>query len=184
MSIVAGALLVLGPEFVYLRDNFSYRINTVFKFYYQAWILLSLVAAFAITVMLSELRGVTATIYSVLIVFVMGLGLVYPLFSIPSKTDYFKSKNPQQRTLDGSAYLAGMMADDYQAIQYMKQLEDGVVAEAVGPGGGQYSEYARVATFTGMPTVLGWSGHEGQWRDASLQGTRANDIETLYTTSD
>jgi uncharacterized membrane protein len=142
------------------------------------------VAAFAITVMLSELRGVTATIYSVLIVFVMGLGLVYPLFSIPSKTDYFKSKNPQQRTLDGSAYLAGMMADDYQAMQYMKQLEDGVVAEAVGPGAGQYSEYARVATFTGMPTVLGWSGHEGQWRDASLQGTRANDIETLYTTSD
>ncbi|MGE5643114.1 MAG: DUF2298 domain-containing protein [Byssovorax cruenta] len=179
-----GVLLIIAPEFVYLRDNFSYRINTVFKFYYQAWILLSLVAAFAITVMLSELRGVTATIYSVLIVFVMGLGLVYPLFSIPSKTDYFKSKNPQQRTLDGSAYLAGMMADDYQAMQYMKQLEDGVVAESVGPGAGQYSEYARVATFTGMPTVLGWSGHEGQWRDASLQGTRANDIETLYTTSD
>jgi YYY domain-containing protein len=179
-----GVLLIIAPEFVYLRDNFSYRINTVFKFYYQAWMLLSLVAAFAITVMLSELRGVTATIYSVLIVFVMGLGLVYPLFSIPSKTDYFKSKNPQQRTLDGSAYLASMMADDYQAMQYMQQLDDGVVAEAVGPGGGQYSEYARVATFTGMPTVLGWSGHEGQWRDASLQGTRAHDIETLYTTPD
>lgn len=179
-----GVLLILAPEFVYLRDNFSYRINTVFKFYYQAWLLLSLVAAFAITVMLSELRGVTATLYSVLIVLVMGLGLVYPLFSIPSKTDYFKAKNPEQRTLDGSAYLAGVMPDDYQAFKFMHTLDSGVVAEAVGPGGGQYSEYARVATFTGMPTVLGWSGHEGQWRDASLQGTRAKDMETFYTTSD
>jgi YYY domain-containing protein len=179
-----GILLILAPEFVYLRDNFSYRINTVFKFYYQAWILLSLVAAFAITVLLSELRGVTATVFSVLIVLVMGLGLVYPLFSIPSKTDYFRAKNPEQRTLDGSAYLAGVMPDDYQAFKFMQTLDAGVVAEAVGPGGGQYSEYARVATFTGMPTVLGWSGHEGQWRDASLQGKRAEDIETLYTTSD
>jgi uncharacterized membrane protein len=56
-----------------------------------------------------------------------------------------------------------------------------VVAEAVG---GQYSEYARVSTFTGMPTVLGWPGHEGQWRDYALQGARNIDIEMLYTTPD
>ena len=56
-----------------------------------------------------------------------------------------------------------------------------MVAEAVG---GQYSEYARVATYTGFPTVLGWPGHEGQWRDSSLQGSRQQDIETLYTTPD
>jgi uncharacterized membrane protein len=73
------------------------------------------------------------------------------------------------------------MPDDYQAFQFMQTLEPGVVAEAVGE---QYSEYARVATFTGMPDVIGWPGHEGQWRDASLQGTRQNDIQALYTTSD
>jgi uncharacterized membrane protein len=32
--------------------------------------------------------------------------------------------------------------------------------------------------------VLGWPGHEGQWRDNSLQGSRLQDLETLYTTSD
>jgi uncharacterized membrane protein len=181
LLISLGVLLILGPEFVYLRDNFFYRINTVFKFYYQAWILLSLVAAFAVAVMLSELRGLASTMYSILIVVVMGLGLVYPIFSIPNKTDNFKGSNPQQRTLDGSAYLATSMPDDYRAFQFMQTLEPGVVAEAVG---GQYSEYARVSTFTGLPTVLGWPGHEGQWRNNALQGTRQADIETLYTTPD
>jgi len=181
LLISLGVLLILGPEFLFLRDNFFYRINTVFKFYYQAWILLSIAASFAIAVMLSELRGLSSAIYSTVIVIVIGLGLVYPIFSIPNKTDSFKANNPEQRTLDGSAYLANTMPDDYKAFQFMRGLEPGVVAEAVG---GQYSEYARVSTFTGMPTVLGWPGHEGQWRDASLQGTRQVDIESLYSTPD
>jgi hypothetical protein len=176
-----GVLLIIGPEFLYLRDNFGYRINTVFKFYYQAWILLSLAAAFGIAVMFSELRGVSSALYSVFIVLLIGLGLVYPAFSIPAKTDNFKANNPMQRSLDGSAYLANTMPDDYRAFQFMQTLEPGVVAEAVG---GQYSEYARVSTFTGMPTVLGWPGHEGQWRDYALQGARNIDIEMLYTTPD
>jgi uncharacterized membrane protein len=100
---------------------------------------------------------------------------------LPSKTDDFKFAHPEQRTLDGAAYLANTMPDDYQAIQFLQQLGPGVVAEAVG---GQYSEYARVSTFSGFPTVLGWPGHEGQWRDHALQGSREQDIETLYTTND
>ena len=179
LLISIGVLLILGPDFLYLRDNFGYRINTVFKFYYQAWIILSIAAAFAVAVMLSRLRGLVATVYAVTIVIVIALGLFYPVFSLPSKTDGFKANNPEQRTLDGSAYLANIMPEDYQAIQFMSLLEDGVVAEAVG---GQYSEFARISTFTGLPTVLGWPGHESQWRDAALQGSRRDDIQTLYTT--
>jgi YYY domain-containing protein len=179
LLISLGILLILGPDFFYLRDNFGYRINTVFKFYYQAWILLSVAAAFAAAVMLSRLRGLASTVYAVVIVIVIAAGLFYPVFSIPTKTDYFKANNPEQRTLDGSAYLASVMPEDYHAFAFMQNLEAGVVAEAVG---GQYSEFARVSTFTGMPTVLGWPGHEGQWRDNSLQGTRQDDIQALYTT--
>jgi uncharacterized membrane protein len=181
LLISLGALLILGPDFLYLRDNFGYRINTVFKFYYQAWILLSIAAAFTVVVLLAELRGLASILYTSLMIVVIALGLVYPVFSLPNKTDNFKAKAPEQRTLDGSAYLASFLPEDYQAFTFMKTLEPGVVAEAVG---GQYSEYARVSTFTGMPAVLGWPGHESQWRNASLQGTRQQDIQTLYTTTD
>jgi YYY domain-containing protein len=179
LLVAIGVLLILGPDFFYLRDNFGYRINTVFKFYYQAWQLLSIAAAFGVAVMFSELRGIASKLYAVLMIVVIAAGLAYPVFALPTKTNNFKMDNPEQRTLDGSAYLATYMPEDYQAIQFMQRLDRGVVAEAVG---GQYSEYARISTYTGMPTVLGWPGHETQWRDGALLGTRENDIEMLYST--
>jgi uncharacterized membrane protein len=151
----------------------------VFKFYFQAWILLSLAAAFAASVLISD-RWISP-LYGIGIIIVIGLGLVYPAFGLPHKTDNFRFARPEQRTLDGAAYLAASKPDDYRAIQFMQQLEPGVVAEAVG---GSYTEYARISTFTGMPAVLNWPGHEGQWRDYALQGSREGDIETLYTTND
>jgi YYY domain-containing protein len=181
LLLSVGTLLILGPDFLYLRDNFGYRINTVFKFYYQAWILLSLAAAFGVAVIVSEVRGLASALYTTVIVLAIAAGLAYPVFALPSKTEDFKAEHPEQRTLNGEAYLASSMPDDYQAIQFMRQLEPGVVAEAVKDS---YSEYARISTYTGMPDVLGWTNHEDQWRDHALQGSRKDDLQTLYTTSD
>ena len=122
LMVGLASLLIIGPDFLYLRDNFGYRINTVFKFYYQAWILLSLAVAFAVAVMGSQLRGWHSTLYTVVMILVIGAGLVYPVFSLPSKTDDFKVQHPEQRTLNGEAYLVNSMPDDYQAIQFMQQL--------------------------------------------------------------
>lgn len=44
-----GALLVLGPEFMYLRDLFGVRMNTIFKLYFAAWILWGISAAYVVT---------------------------------------------------------------------------------------------------------------------------------------
>jgi len=46
LTLAAGLVLILAPDFVYLVDNFRVRINTVFKLYYQGWIFLSVAAGY------------------------------------------------------------------------------------------------------------------------------------------
>jgi len=54
--VLLGGLLTLAPEFVYLRDQFGTRMNTIFKFYFQAWILWSAAGAY-FTARFFEARG-------------------------------------------------------------------------------------------------------------------------------
>ncbi|MBI5842600.1 MAG: hypothetical protein HZB19_21125 [Chloroflexi bacterium] len=179
LLIALGALLIIVPDFVYLRDQFGYRINTIFKFYYQAWILWSLASAFGIAVLLQKLRGAWDVAFRVVIGLVIILGLVYPAFSLPYKTNDFKP--PFGYTLDDFERIQRENPDEAAGIEWLRSAPDGIVAEAVGD---PYSYYARVSVYTGLQTVLGWPGHEDQWRGGhALQGTRREDIETLYTTS-
>ena len=179
LMIALGVLLIIGPEFLYLRDNFGYRINTIFKFYYQAWIVLSLAAAYGIAVLLRNLRGAANAAFSVVVALVLIVGLTYPALSIVNKTNNFKP--PFGYTLDDFDRVQRENPDEAAAITWLRSAPDGVVAEAVG---GAYSNYARISIYTGLPTVLGWGNHEGQWRDQALQGSRQSDIEALYTTND
>src|SRR5205814_4871915 len=55
-----------------------------------------------------------------------------------------------------------------------------VVVEAAG---GAYSEFARMATQTGFPTILGWDQHERLWRGSAINGeidVRKQDVDTIY----
>jgi YYY domain-containing protein len=179
LMIALGALLILGPEFLYLRDNFGYRINTIFKFYYQAWIVLSVAAAYCMILLLRSLRGSANAAFSLIVALVLLAGLTYPALSIFNKTHNFKP--PAGFTLDDFDRVQRENPDEAAAINWLRSAPDGVVAEAVG---GAYSSYGRISIYTGLPTVLGWGNHEGQWRDQALQGTRTEDIQTLYVTDD
>ena len=178
LLVLFGGLLVIGTEFFYLRDLFGTRMNTIFKFYYQTWMMWSVAAAFGSALLLRELRGARGVAFSLLLVVVFGLGLTYTVLGFWSKTEGFSPS--QGWTLDGAAYLEKQSPDDMAAIHWLAKAAPGVVAEAVG---GSYSAYARVATNSGQPNVLGWPGHEGQWRGGGEEiGSRENDLKRLYCT--
>ncbi len=172
LMVVLGGVMVLAPEFVYLRDNFGARMNTIFKFYYQAWMLWSLSASFAAVVILKKGGWLSRVI---IIVFMIS-GLVYPVLAYPSKTNNFDPVDGY--SLDASGYFQRYSPNEAAAIEWLSDAPLGVVAEAVG---GQYSGFARVSTLTGQPGVLGWPGHEGQWRGGYEEvGSREGDLRTLY----
>jgi uncharacterized membrane protein len=182
LLIALGTLLILGPDFLYLRDNFGYRINTIFKFYYQAWILLSLASAYGTAVLLKKLRGGANIIFSVLFVIILVVGLTYPVLGFPNKVNGFKP--PFGFTLDDFDRVQRENPDEAAAILWLRSAPDGVIAEATG---NPYSSVGRISIYTGLPTILGWGNHEGQWHGLSFQGLlnqRKDDIETLYVTPD
>ncbi len=53
------------------------------------------------------------------------------------------------------------------------------------PGDEYNAGMSRISTWTGLPTVVGWTGHEGQWRgNYDIQGPRVTQIQEIYTTGD
>jgi YYY domain-containing protein len=184
LLVVFGTFLVLGPEFFYLRDLFGWRMNTIFKFYFQAWLVWSVAAAFGTVTLLTNLRGGWKNLFSTGLILLLAASLTYPLLSLWNKTNGFQ---PSEWTLDSTAYFARNSPDEMSAIRWLQEAPQGVLAEAVPQGGGSYSEYARVSTLSGKPSVLGWVGHENQWRgDAASTaiGSRQNDLARLYCTRD
>lgn len=181
LLIFLAGLLVLAPEFVFLRDQFGYRINTIFKFYYQAWLLWSLAAAFAVAVLLRELRRLWAGVFLAGLLALLGMSLTYPALSIQNKTNNFQPYLGW--TLNDFERIQRSNPDEAAAILWLKTAPDGILVEAVPDAGGSYTGFARISEYTGLPAVLGWVGHEDQWRGSRApQGTRQDDIAQLYST--
>jgi YYY domain-containing protein len=188
LLFATGALLTLGVEYVYLRDNFGTRMNTVFKFYFQAWVMWGVAAACALAGFVRKLRprgsghrgGVGVVAVAALLV---AAGLVYLVLAIPARADEYGGP----ATLDGAAYLAETEPGDTAAVAWLNENVSGapVILEAPGDGYRAYVYEGRVSAHTGLPTLLGWAGHEHQWRGSyDEQARREPDIETLYTSVD
>jgi YYY domain-containing protein len=176
LLLATGALLALSVEFVYIKDFFGTRMNTVFKFYFQAWILWSIGGGYVLATFIRRGgigRSVAAGIAAVLIC----AGLIYLPLAIPKRA----GEQGDLVTLDGAAYLAQEHAEDYAAISWLNEHVGDAPVILEKPGGGYVYE-GRVSAHTGLPTVLGWWGHEHQWRGSYEEtARRQEDIETLYT---
>ena len=178
-----GLGLLASWELVYLRDAFegtdSFRFNTVFKTGYQAWFLLAIVAGVTLfwsarwlsrRVRIAWLGGVGV---------LCALALAYPVFAPYSRLLAFE----QTPTLDGMRWLERTAPDDAAAIHWLRSSVDGpaTVLEQVGPDFDPEGR-GRVSTYTGLPTVIAWPGHEVQW--GHDPGPRADDVHEIYETTD
>ncbi len=195
LMILAGLALTLSTEFVYLRDSFGVRMNTVFKFYYQGWILLGIASAYGVWWLLNagrpRLERIARLLFAGGTVILIAGGLVYSVMAYDSRAANFQSTP----NLDGLATLRRNHPDDFAAIdwlhsrfsidQFASPGEVPVILEAPTKPFASYVYEGRISAFTGLPTVLGWYGHEGQWRGNYVeQGLREPDIATIYTTGD
>ncbi|WP_169237095.1 DUF2298 domain-containing protein [Candidatus Roseilinea sp. NK_OTU-006] len=179
----AGALLTLLVEFVFLRDLFGTRMNTVFKLYYQAWTLWSVAGGFAIVSLIAARQAAAKCVGGVALAFV-ALGLIYPIMAIPARANNFRG----EPTLDGAAYLRRIHPEDAAMIAWLNANVAGAPHIIEAPPSNAFGAYAyegRISTFTGLPTALGWGGHEHQWRGTTdEQARRFPLIEQLYNTTD
>jgi YYY domain-containing protein len=174
--IIMGIGLTLMPEFFYLRDQFGTRMNTIFKFYFEAWIIWGLAAAYCMVVLFSQ-KDILARLFVPVALVSMAMGLVIPATGFSER---FVNLASQKADLNGASYITRYSPDDTAAINWLEQAPTGVLVEAVG---GDYTDFARYATFSGQPSILGWVGHESQWRGGAKEmGTRQADIEKLYRT--
>ncbi len=170
------AVMLLGIELVFLDDVFHSRMNTVFKFHQNAWLLSGLAGGVGLALLgrfTLRARWIVAACAAVF----MAAGLVYPVSAIVTRMNERPTGGP---SLDGLAFLS---PEDRAAVRWLSDQNRPnarvVVAEGVGD---EYSfASAGMATYSGATTVLGWSGHELQWRGPVVElGARTGDLSLLY----
>jgi uncharacterized membrane protein len=175
-----GFFLILIPEVLFLKDIYFklnppyYRANTVFKVWYQAWLVLSLVSAYSSYKLLKS-RGFRLLFLPVCLVAVFSV-FKYPVVSYK----YVIGSTYSYQGLNGADYLSETYAGDAQIISWLNTNVQGqpVLLEAVG---NSYTMDSLIASYTGLPTIVGWDEHELGWRDNWPEiALRMGDVEKIY----
>ncbi len=189
LSAAAFGLLALA-ELFYVLDFFGNRMNTVFKVYYQSWLLLTVAGSVGLYYLWVNRRTssipTTTAKYALatLGIVLLAISLYYPVGAIMDRTGIGgPGYTLSGKTLDGLAFAQERDPGEYRAIRWLRETAPpGRLVEAVGS---DYTDYGRVSSSTGRPTILGWPGHEHQWRGSlePLAG-REEDVRSIYTAGD
>jgi YYY domain-containing protein len=174
-----GLAILVACELIYMKDNMGetfFRMNTVFKCYLPAWLMLG-TAAFVMvgqwltaSIRIPPVPGWLSSVLTAVVVtilFILPLVVIAPVSNAPG-------------TLDGLAFLETQHPSDAGAITYLRSLDGSeILVEAEK---GDYSYYSRVSSFTGIPAVVGQPFHEFMWRgdDDGWYAERPADIRAMY----
>ena len=176
--IVLAVAMIAGCEFIYFKDSYGQalqRMNTIFKFYHQAWPILAIGVAVMAERAWSAVPGSAAV--RITLTAAMAISLFYPLEAASSR---FRQREGKF-SLDLRAALARRNAGDAAAIEWLigHAPPRSVLLEATGD---PYSEFARISSHTGIPTVLGWANHEGLWRSNDPEiAARSAAVRAFFT---
>lgn len=182
IATVAAAAIAAG-ELVFLRDPYGtdlHRMNTIFKLYFQAWLLLGLAFPALLLATLRRSRRLGRLVIGGAVLIGLAASLAYPAAVIYQRWRSLAGSP----SLDGLAYLDRDHPSDAAAIRWLSREVSGlpVVLEATGE---PYSYFARVSANTGLPTPLGWGNHQSVWRGPDPRiARRSRDVDRLYAESD
>ena len=190
IGICAFGLIIL-PEIIYLKDIYGdeyKRFNTMYKLSYQAYLLFSLSTSYILfKLMMSKNKIISYISLGVLFVYITTFG-----YGINAIFETAKGKESKEISSESAEnYLKNTYQDDYEAIKWIRENIDrnSIILEATKIGN-SYTTDCRISTFTGNPTVLGWTTHEWLWRcekDYSMPTdliNRCSDINSLYKIED
>ena len=183
--VALAAMLTLVVDVVYIRDTFSSRMNTVFKFYYQVWALWGVAAVLGVWHIWSTQKTAWRAVVVGLVTPLLIAALCYPAATLGKAL-----LEPRDGTLYGKTprdYAAGGPA----SITWLREhvTAGSVVLEGVGSSYDiEGHGFGGVSASTGFPTVLGWPGHEFQWRGGQVGmdqqiSQRENDVRTIYSST-
>lgn len=192
---VVGILFIIAPEIFYVKDIYTdgyLRSNTMFKFTFAAFIMLSEAMCYAAVrfIWLVNKKGnysSAALVTGFVCIILMIIPAHYTWLALSQRSGTLKKED--YVGLDGTSYIAEHSSDDcyeeyagnlvcyLKATEWLNQNVKGspVICEGYGDS---YTDRCIISAYTGLPTVFGWQTHEWLWR---FQGVIDSDSNKLVS---
>ncbi len=181
-----GLLLIFIPGVFFLKDIYYelnpsyYRANTIFKVWYQAWTILTLVSGpILYSLFLQILKWKSK--YLVLQSLIGFIFLGFFVFYYPIDSYKYRIGTNEIKGLEGDAYLENNDPGKYFIITWLNS-EARAQTTIVEGYGKSYSLDSIVSAYTGHPTIVGWYEHELGWRNNWPEiANRMGEVKKIYT---